>query len=75
MATIHNIAKIDSAASGPDHLRRRADAYLGAMPAAISGQGWHKSTYTATTALNHGFGLSESGAFKPLKAEYNSRYQ
>ena len=60
-----------------DHNRllRRASAYLGAMPAAISGQGGHKATYAAATVLVHGFDLTEAEAFDLLRDKFNPRCQ
>ncbi len=54
-------------------LLKRASAYLGHIPAAISGQGGHGLTYTAATALVHGFGLTEQESMDLLKREYNPR--
>jgi len=54
---------------------RRAEAYLDKMPGAISGQGGHNATYTAATALVHGFGLSEPTALRLLEERYNLRCQ
>ena len=56
-------------------LLRRASAYLGAMPAAISGQGGHSATYAAATALVHGFCLSQADALEILRTQYNPRCQ
>ena len=58
-----------------DHaeLLARASGYLGAMPAAISGQGGHNATYAAATALVHGFCLAEAEAFELLRTLYNPR--
>lgn len=60
-----------------DHLviLRRASAYLGAMPAAVSGQGGHNATYAAAVALVHGFGLSQEEAMQLLLSKYNVRCQ
>lgn len=54
---------------------RRAAAYLGAMPAAISGHGGHNLTYAAATALVHGFALSPEEALALLQNEFNPRCQ
>lgn len=51
----------------------RAIAYLAAMPPAVSGSGGHSQTYTAATALVHGFGLDPDRALAILAAEYNPR--
>ena len=51
----------------------RAAAYLAAMPGAVSGQRGHNATYTAATAMVHGFGLSEDEALSLLMNEYNPR--
>lgn len=56
-----------------DVLERRAIAYLDAMPPAISGQGGHNATYTAATALVHGFGIPPDRALEILVAGYNPR--
>ena len=54
-------------------LLRRASAYLGAMPPAISGKGGHNATYAAATALVHGFRLPAKEAIDLLRREYNPR--
>jgi hypothetical protein len=56
-------------------LIRRASAYLGAMPPAISGQGGHNAAYAAATVLVHGFCLTAEEAFEILRREYNPRCQ
>jgi hypothetical protein len=56
-------------------VRRRASAYLAALPPAISGCGGHNATFLAATALVHGFCLSEREAFGLLKEQYNRRCQ
>ena len=56
-------------------LLRRAAAYLGAMPPAISGQGGHNAAYAAATVLVHGFGLATEEALDLLRKEYNPRCQ
>ncbi len=43
------------------------------LPAAISGQGGHKATYTAAVALVHGFGLEPGHALNLLLEHYNPR--
>jgi hypothetical protein len=63
-----------TAAPRPDDaVERRAEAYLDAMPPAISGQGGHGRTFAAATALVHGFGLSPDVAFRMLAQGYNPR--
>ncbi|HUO08146.1 MAG TPA: zincin-like metallopeptidase domain-containing protein [Phycisphaerae bacterium] len=57
------------------HLLRRASAYLGAIPPAISGQGGHNLTYAAATALVHGFTLTPEEALALLQQHYNPRCQ
>ncbi len=52
---------------------RRAAAYLDAMPAAIAGQGGHSHTYSAATAMVHGFGLTEQQAMSLLLDRFNPR--
>lgn len=64
-----------SRATGPDAVERRALAYVDAMPPAISGSGGHAATYSAATALVHGFGLSPDRALQMLLAHYNPRCQ
>ncbi len=56
-----------------DAVERRAAAYLDAMPPAISGQGGHNATYTAATAMVHGFGLPTDVALRLLVERYNPR--
>lgn len=56
-------------------VERRALAYLRAMPPAISGSGGHAATYSAATALVHGFGLTPGRALQMLLAHYNPRCQ
>ncbi len=56
-----------------DRVLRRAEAYLDAMPPAISGQGGHNATYAAATALVHGFGLDTDAAYKLLTDRFNPR--
>lgn len=51
---------------------KRARAYLAAMPAGVSGNGGHDSTFKAAVALVHGFALEEPEAW-PLLAEFNAR--
>lgn len=65
------------ACTTPDHqnVLRRAAAYLGALPPAISGQGGHNITFTAATALVHGFCLSEAEALQLLQHQYNPKCQ
>jgi len=52
---------------------RRAEAYLDAMPPAISGSGGHNATYAAATALVHGFALAPSVALRMLHERFNPR--
>jgi len=56
-----------------DGIERRAAAYLDAMPPAVSGQGGHNATYTAATAMVHGFGLDAETALRLLLGRYNPR--
>ncbi len=56
-----------------DHVERRAAAYLDRIPPAISGSGGHSQTYTAATAMVHGFGLDAETAFRLLADRYNPR--
>lgn len=62
-----------AAASADEALLRRATAYLDAMDPAISGQGGHDTTYTAATAMVHGFGLDPEMALQLLLDRYNPR--
>ena len=56
-----------------DLLLKRAAAYIDALPPAISGQGGHNMTFTAATALVHGFGLTQADALDMLATRYNPR--
>ncbi|MFO0083752.1 MAG: DUF3987 domain-containing protein [Phycisphaerales bacterium] len=58
-----------------DALLRRAAAYLDRIPPAVSGSGGHSQTYTAATAMVHGFGLDPETAFGLLWDRYNPRCQ
>jgi Bifunctional DNA primase/polymerase, N-terminal/Protein of unknown function (DUF3987) len=51
----------------------RAIAYLDKMSPAISGQAGHNATYTAATALVHGFGIPPERALAILLNHYNPR--
>lgn len=64
---------VTSRALSPTDLERRALAYLAKLPPAISGQGGHPATYTAATALVHGFGLDSELALSLLLDHYNPR--
>ncbi len=59
-------------AIGPE-LENRAIAYLEKLPPAISGQGGHAATYTAATALVHGFCIPPQRALQILEQYYNPR--
>lgn len=56
-----------------DEIERRAIAYLGMMPEAVSGQGGHNALYTAAVSLVHGFGIAPDRALGILEAHYNPR--
>ncbi|MFN9132653.1 MAG: bifunctional DNA primase/polymerase, partial [Phycisphaerales bacterium] len=56
-----------------DAVLRRAAAYLDRIPPAISGSGGHSQTYTAATAMVHGFALDPEAAFSLLWDRYNPR--
>lgn len=56
-----------------DGVLRRAEAYLDAMPRAISGQGGHNATFAAATALVHGFALAPEVALRMLHERFNPR--
>jgi hypothetical protein len=60
-------------APSADLVKRRAAAYLDAMPPAISGRGGHGRAYAAATALVHGFGLAPETALQLLLDRYNPR--
>ncbi|MFV0444089.1 MAG: bifunctional DNA primase/polymerase, partial [Planctomycetaceae bacterium] len=57
----------------PAEVERRAVAYLDKLPSAISGQGGHAVTYTAATALVHGFEIDPDRALGILLDHYNPR--
>jgi hypothetical protein len=52
---------------------RRAIAYLDAMPPAVSGFGGHNTTFSAASALVHGFGIAPDHALQLLLDHYNDR--
>jgi len=56
-----------------ERVLRRAEAYLDAMPPAISGSGGHSATYAAATALVHGFALAPEVALRMLHERFNPR--
>lgn len=58
---------------GDERVLRRAEAYLDAMPPAISGSGGHAATYAAATALVHGFALEPDVALDLLRGRFNPR--
>ena len=58
-----------------EHVLRRAEAYLDAMPPAISGSGGHNATFAAATALVHGFALAPDVALDLLQRRFNPRCQ
>jgi hypothetical protein len=60
-------------AASPGDIERRARAYLDKLPPAISGQGGHAVTYTAATALVHGFEIDTERALTLLIDYYNPR--
>ncbi len=62
-----------AAAPADEAVLRRATAYLDAMDPAISGQGGHDTTYTAATAMVHGFCLDPETALRLLLERYNPR--
>ncbi len=61
-------------APNPAALQDRARAYLGRMPASISGQGGHRAAFAAAVALVRGFSLGEAEALDLLR-EWNTRCQ
>ncbi len=65
--------RITQSSADANDVEHRALAYLDKMPPAISGQGGHKATYAAATALVHGFGLSPDHALNLLLAYFNPR--
>lgn len=62
----------DEADASPEILAN-AKAYLAAMPAAVSGQGGHPTTFRAAVAMVRGFGLSRRQALDVLMSDYNPR--
>jgi hypothetical protein len=52
----------------------RAQAYISAMPAAISGRHGHDATFAVAKRLMHDFALSEPAAW-PIFLDYNARCQ
>jgi len=56
-----------------ENVESRAIAYLDALPAAVSGQGGHSATFSAATALVHGFGILPEKALDLLRQHYNPR--
>jgi putative DNA primase/helicase len=52
---------------------RRAVAYLGAIPPAVSGQGGHDQTFRAARAVVYGFELGVEAGLRLLLTEYNPR--
>jgi hypothetical protein len=75
VARRHGIAEPvgQGGAADDEHVERRAIAYLGRMPPAISGSGGHAATYAAATALVHGFGIAPRRALELLGEHYNHR--
>jgi hypothetical protein len=55
-------------------LASRAQAYIAAMPPAISGQHGHDTTFAVAKKLIHDFGMSEAEAW-PIFLDYNARCQ
>jgi len=75
-ATVHNDPRAKPPRAAPidgDLVVRRAEAYLDAMPPAVSGQGGHNQTYAAATKLVHGFELDTGTALRMLLERYNPR--
>jgi hypothetical protein len=54
-------------------LERRAIAYIGKMPAALSGSGGHKATWQVALVLAKGFNLNEQATLRILLDHYNPR--
>lgn len=59
--------------SNDNNLEQRAIAYLAAMPPAIAGSNGHSQTFSAATALVHGFGIEPDRALAILQTDYNPR--
>ncbi|KAA1258307.1 hypothetical protein LF1_08230 [Rubripirellula obstinata] len=70
-------SKPQPVAAGPSapaaDVEMRAIAYLNSMPAAISGSSGHSQTFSAATALVHGFGIGPDRALAILQSDYNPR--
>lgn len=58
---------------GSGDVLKRAQAYLRAIPGAVSGQRGHADTFMAAQSMVLGFGLSESDAFALMMNDYNGR--
>lgn len=58
---------------GLDERRRRASAYLAALPGAISGAGGRVATFRAAVALVRGFALEPDEALAMMWEEFNPR--
>ncbi|MHB8419130.1 MAG: bifunctional DNA primase/polymerase [Myxococcales bacterium] len=56
-----------------DRRVRRARAYLGRLPSAVSGSGGHAATWTAALALVQGFALPADVALALLAEDFNPR--
>jgi len=67
------VRPVASAPGDDERVARRAEAYLDAMPPAISGAGGHSTTYAAATVLVHGFGLAPAVALRMLQERFNPR--
>jgi hypothetical protein len=51
-------------------LARRARAYIGKMPAAISGQHGHNATFAVAKKLVHDFGMTKDEAWPLLRIQW-----
>lgn len=67
------VRPVATAPRDDERVLRRAEAYLDALPGAISGAGGHSTTYAAATALVHGFGLAPATALRMLHERFNPR--
>ncbi len=56
-------------------VERRAIAYLERCPAAVAGQGGHRTTFAVARALVYGFDLGAEAGYRLLQAHYNPRCQ
>lgn len=65
--------RASASSHGLDERRRRASAYLAALPGAISGAGGRVATFRAAVALVRGFALDPDEALAMMWEEFNPR--